>query len=564
MKKILRTVATLLIGLSTLIGGSGALAAANDPIAPAKGNLTIHKYILTDTPAGPSGTGQANDVNDVPKDAILVEGVEFTVYPIGAAVIEDDSEDAPTIIPGGTGWSYSLNTAKTQVTATNGSESYVYSLGTGIAIKTGDDGTATWEELTKGYYLVVESNNSEAVEVGSDPAKKVTIDVPMVPTVVAVPMTDPEGTGWIKDVHLFPKNEGIEAEKEVEQEDGVSIGDTLNFAISSTIPEAIKDYKIYNIVDELTDSLDLVSNSVKVYVTKEKGLIDHTESGSFAEVPSSGGYYTVAGLGAGVNGFRVSFTKDGFAWLKENGLDKGFKYVTVEFQATINHLAVVTEDGNIVTNKGTLEYGDKDSNESEPNEKETEETETPVGEIEIIKVDKDGDSIGGNSKSNLSAKFKISVSENAAKAKAFIKVKYDEDDAIVSIAYPYADEDGFSYTADGNLVTELDDYVDYEVETDANGEARFVGLQVTKDGEKDYWLVETKAPEGYNLLSDPVKVTIIKGDSETPYVLETKVVNSNEFTLPQTGGIGSIILTVSGVALLGFAILMMLNKKKKA
>lgn len=59
--------------------------------------------------------------------------------------------------------------------------------------------------------------------------------------VVAVPMSikndSDDITGWNDDVHVFPKNEAIEAVKEVEQTNDVSIGDILDFKITATVPE---------------------------------------------------------------------------------------------------------------------------------------------------------------------------------------------------------------------------------------------------------------------------------------------------------------------------------------
>lgn len=96
--------------------------------------------------------------------------------------------------------------------------------------------------------------------------------------------------------------------------------------------------------------------------------------------------------------------------------------------------------------------------------------------------------------------------------------------------------------------------------TDDNGAATFEGL---KDGE--YYLVETKAPEGFNLLTEEVKVNIDGRDSEDkthmiPSAVEnitSAIANFSGAQLPSTGGfgtklfviIGSLLAMISGVVL---------------
>lgn len=547
MKKLTKIIAAVLMVLSIVLGGFSAFAAKDDPIAPATGDLTIHKYLLTDEAAGPEGTGSASDANNVPDSAIKLQGVEFTIYKVGDPV----TQGAPKIIPGGTGWTYELSGS--QVTATNGSETYVYAVGIGIPKTTTDDGTAKWEALDKGQYLVVESDVSNAKNPAipddpQDPDKnKVKIEVKTPNFVVAVPMSikndDGDITGWNEDVHVFPKNEAIEAVKEVEQTNDVSIGDILDFTITTTVPENISEYQKYNILDNLDGALDLVTGSVKVYGAKGASLPE-------TEIPASGGYYTIELIDAPVptdppRGFKVVFTEAGRKHLADNG----YKKVVVKFQAKINEKAVFgpAEDelGNIIPNTGKLEYTNENDEEKD---KDTNETETPVGQIELEKVDKDGNAITSDT-----AKFKISNTEENAKAKRFIKVKKDNGGNVIEVAYPNPNGDG-TYDKD------ITDFVDYEVETDNVGKARFVGLKVPID----YWLVETKAPDGYNLLGDPfnVKFENDEKEKEAKYIYSEKVVNSNGFKLPETGGMGLIALIVAGIVLIGLAIMLVLPKKR--
>lgn len=519
-----------------VFGGFGALAALDDPIAPDTGNLTIHKYLLTNDAAGPEGTGDASDANEVPTSAVKLQSVEFTVYKVDNAV----TPNAPEVIPGGDGWTYELS--GTEVTATDGTNSYVYNVGAGVPKTTTVEGIAKWTDLTKGQYLVIESDISGA----KNPAgEAVAIEVKTPNFVVSVPMSiknaSGETTGWNDDVHVFPKNEAIDVEKTVDQKNDVSIGDILDFTITATVPEKIDEYKQFDILDKLDEALDLVAGSVKVYGAKGSPLAE-------AEIPAGGGYYAIEqiDLSDATRGFKVVFTQDGRQLLK----DDGHKKVVIKFQAKINEKAVfdpaTDNHGNIIPNKGTLEYTNE---QDEEKDKDSNETETPVGQIELVKVDKDGNSITSDT-----AKFKISNSEANAKAKRFIKVKKDMNDKVIEVAYPKKDDSGEYDKAD------LTGFVDYEVETDATGKASFVGLKTPID----YWLVETKAPDGYNLIGDPVNVKFEDDEAEktAKHVFKENVVNSKGFKLPETGGMGLIALIVAGIVLIGLAVMIVLPKKR--
>ena len=103
------------------------------------------------------------------------------------------------------------------------------------------------------------------------------------------------------------------------------------------------------------------------------------------------------------------------------------------------------------------------------------------------------------------------------------------------------------------------------VKTPAGGELVIMGL-----AEGTYYLKETKAPAGYNQLSDTITVVV---DEETGYTYtiggvtyeifnSTEVVNNKGVELPSTGGQGTMLMiTIGTMMAFAFAVLLITQKK---
>ena len=100
--------------------------------------------------------------------------------------------------------------------------------------------------------------------------------------------------------------------------------------------------------------------------------------------------------------------------------------------------------------------------------------------------------------------------------------------------------------------------------TDTDGALTFAKYEA--NGAKyDYYLVETQAPSGYNLLTNAVKVNFADADvAGTAGVYTVDVENSSGIQLPITGGTGTIIFTVIGIALMAGAVVLLVFSRKKA
>ncbi|MEI3605141.1 SpaH/EbpB family LPXTG-anchored major pilin [Pseudogracilibacillus sp. SE30717A] len=91
--------------------------------------------------------------------------------------------------------------------------------------------------------------------------------------------------------------------------------------------------------------------------------------------------------------------------------------------------------------------------------------------------------------------------------------------------------------------------------TDSNGEISWSGLDYG-----DYQLVETKAPEGYRILKNPIDVTIDKENSDITLTIDNY---KTGWELPTTGGIGTILFTIIGLSVMGLAVYLYVRRKKQ-
>lgn len=103
-----------------------------------------------------------------------------------------------------------------------------------------------------------------------------------------------------------------------------------------------------------------------------------------------------------------------------------------------------------------------------------------------------------------------------------------------------------------------------DITTGDNGAATFAKYEANGTN-YDYYLVETQAPSGYNLLNNAVKVNFTDAEVEaTAGVYTVKVPNSSGIQLPITGGTGTVIFTIIGIALMVGAVVLFVVSRKKA
>lgn len=94
--------------------------------------------------------------------------------------------------------------------------------------------------------------------------------------------------------------------------------------------------------------------------------------------------------------------------------------------------------------------------------------------------------------------------------------------------------------------------------TDSEGKLVFDDLELGK-----YLLYETKAPEGYRILTQPIEIEI-KGDSEQTLHLELTVKNNKaEWELPETGGMGTVLFYGLGLIIMLAALIFTFRRKEE-
>lgn len=471
---------------------------------PLKGSITIHKYSSDSLPMNP-GTGLESDISNIPTGALPLEGIEFTLYRIDSS-ITPGSLNPSEITPG----SNEIDTSFTPITDTTNSV-----------------GEIEFPDLEDGIYFIIETNSKAAD--GKD-------YTPAIPFLVSMPMTNPNGDGILRDVHVFPKNQLQNPSKTTTEgnPNAAQPGDTIEWIIYAPIPFNMEKISAYKITDKVDSELLIIDeDSVKVYTTPNK------TPGTGTPVIGDDSIYTTS-LVDGL--LTVEFTPAGIAYLIEQQID-GHAFVRVEFNSEMTDKAA----GMSVENGASLVFEDDQGTHT----REIPDPEKPYifsGIIGIQKMEKDPN--GGADIPLDGAKFKVALTEQDARDKNFIKMQNGED--LIA-------ETGVTYSQG------------------RSGYAELRGIPFGEDGEVptagtteniEFWLVEVQAPAGYKLNKNPIRVpyTYVKttdNDIDLHYINQSVgIYNSKGFTLPQTGGAGIIISTVVGLGLLGLVIFVVGQRKK--
>lgn len=357
----------------------------------------------------------------------------------------------------------------------------------------------------------------------------------------------------VKDVEVNPKSGKPTLDKQIKHNDngewGVvgdnQIGDTVEFRTITTVP-IVSGYTAYTYVIHDEMSAGLTSNvrsndDVTIKVNNE-------DAKKLDKI-----YYTVTVDPENANKFTV--TVDVLKAIEDGKMAEGNTLYTY-YTGILNENAAVYDVGK-QDNKAYLEYSNNPHDNTTKNETPKKVVYDWTFKMEVNKVD-------GESKAPLSdAKFVLSKNGNCSLGTI-------GDDGTPSTTTDLID---LIENSDGSYTVAPAGYTGPVVKVMTAGKITIKGL----DDATEYYLYETKAPAGYNRLTDAVKFKITAtynatGDSYTSVTaavndveqssVSVQVANNKGSTLPSTGGIGTTLFYVIGGGLMAVAAVLLVTKKR--
>ena len=435
----------------------------------------------------------------------------------------------------------------------------------GVAMtETDATGHTSASNMEQGLYLVVETRVPENVTSTCNPF------------FVSLPMTTIDGAAWNYDVTVYPKNQTgnptlektvREAKNSTGKNNGsltditdgyahtatASVGDTVDYQIISTLPtitSKASSLSEYTYVDTLSKGIKYNKNDVVIEFFKDAGCTDKITTWN-----ENSGKFTVT-YDDTANTMTIKMTEAGLNEINESesvytdSVKRGYSDGTMR----ITYAATLTTDA---------QMGDTDN----PNEvvltwKRTNTTyfdtlndccHVYTYGVDILKQFSDGKGNIQNVKFNL----------------------YNDTDDVYIVA---EQKDGVYYAK--GIAAKKADATTFV--PNSSGHIIVKGLE-----DDTYSLVEVATDKGYILLKDAIELVIktsengqcekcgaklltasatVNGKDATMTdgnaIVPLTVVNNPGFDLPKTGGYGTWMFTVGGVALLGAATFIVIRSRK--
>lgn len=608
MKKIHRVVALLLsalmvIGLMTTAFATTDSAPTIDP--GKKASLNIYKYDITMASKDGAWDAESYVSTGLHDDAVIdklakyaVQGVEFTYLRVADIAMNNELVDGQRQV----GVLYGFDGADTVLSAIgvtaadahkseNGKNYYTSDLlnnklsasltanattaknaletaaknGGAAMTETDAAGHTSAENLEQGLYLVVETRVPENVTSTCNPF------------FVSLPMTTVDGAAWNYDVTVYPKNQtgNPTLDKTVRESknstgknngsltdigDGyahtatASVGDVVDYQIISTLPTITSkatSLSEYTYVDTMSKGIRYNKQDVVIEFFKDTGCTDKITT--WDETSSK---FTVA-YDDTANTMTIRMTEAGLTEINEattvytDSVKRGYSDCTMR----ITYAATLTADA---------QMGDKDN----PNEVVLTWKRTNTTYFDTL-----------NDCCHVYT-YGIDVlkqfSDNGGKVQNVKFLLHNDTDDV----YVIADLKDGVYYAKGFAAKKADATT---FVPNAQGHVVVKGLE-----DDTYSLTETATDKGYILLKEAVKIVITTKENgaceqcgaklptatgtvngkaasmtEGNAIVPLTVINNPGFDLPKTGGYGTWMFTIGGVALLGAAAFIVVKSRKR-
>lgn len=458
-----------------------------------------------------------------------------------------------------------------------------YIEGSGIAnVKTESSNTISVPKVDAGYYFIKNTGDAGQGKAYTKFVMKV-----------------------VSDAEFTPKTDAPEIEKKIKNADedddayrdynNVSIGDTVNYRITSAVPNMEYYDKYYFIVkDTLSKGLTFKDGlNVKIGNDVLKRTDDDKETGKVYQL-------NVVPQADGSTYLEIVFNN--FIQYKGRTGDK----IEITYSAELNSNAEKGETGN--PNEVDLTYSNNPNetgtgtNKPGDNDKVTgttpkDYTITYTTDLGIYKYGAtEADKLSGvkfrlvGFKNNDKTTYETTFTE-AADGTYYKLI----DNTYTTVApteltkkYYESETTKYTLTTSKGTYTESIDKYDSEVVTDANGFAKFSPSLAAGE----YEIIEIETRDGYNMLPKPLKVKIecttpdndstgsekatwtvtvdgkklsVNADNNFEVKYLEKIQNKQGSTLPETGGIGTTIFYVVGVVLmLGAGVLLITKRRMSA
>lgn len=422
------------------------------------------------------------------------------------------------------------------------------------------NGQVKFQNLDVGIYLVDETDIANATD---GEGNQVVVTKATGPFLVSIPTTVDGGNSWNYDVEINAKNILATGEPtKIPSGDAiVNRGDAINPIYSADIGSVFTYTISGNIVKTTTGSryteyviTDTPDSGITYGTPDSAGLSSlnvklGTEIETADEMIKDTDYTLEYPLTGGKAGFEITLTSEGLAKINNDSLFNGSDevFIFVEYSAFLNENA--TSDGTNNSNAVNISYKHEDIPVEE--ETDTEVTIYTYG-IDLTKLFVTDDSTDVPTPSNVT--FKLTDEEGNVTYFGKLDTTAEElNTYVINKQITAADDDYLENMPCASAVAGTST----EGLSDTTGVLHIHGL-----ASGTYKLTEITTDDGYSLLKEPITITIENNNAEVTVRNEKQSI----FTLPLTGGSGTWIYTVGGMALIGAALFMVskVGKKKTA